>query len=176
MVSLAIVFAVLRYMKPGGENVDVLHVLSRLDEAIPEKIAGVYETRTNSDMPAIEIDGVDFIGILEFPEMDIRFPVGAEWKGSGGSYCPARYSGSVYDRSLVIGGAYKADNFDFLDSLDVGGKIVFTDMTGCVYTFEIAKIRHSEKALKEAFESDDGLTLFVKKSSVYIVLSAEPVA
>ena len=40
--------------------------------------------------------------------------------------------GSVYDGTLIVGGRSADGNFDFIDQLDAGEELTFTDMTGRV--------------------------------------------
>lgn len=117
-------------------------------------------------MAAVEIDGIDVIGLLELPGRGIKLPVSAEWDSSEQSFRPARFMGSVYDGTLIVGGRSEDGNFDFIDQLDAGEELTFTDMTGRVFRYKVRKICHADNARAETLvDSESALTLFVKKWS-----------
>lgn len=47
--------------------------------------------------------------------------------------------GSVYDGTLIVGGRSEDGNFDFIDQLDAGEELTFTDMTGRVFRYTVRK-------------------------------------
>ena len=121
---------------------------------------------TPSSLAAVEIDGIDVIGLLALPGRGIKLPVSAEWDSSEQSFRPARFMGSVYDGTLIVGGHSKDGNFDFIDQLDAGEELTFTDMFGRVFRYTVRKIRHADNARAETLaDSESALTLFVKKRS-----------
>ena len=116
----------------------------------------------------VEIDGNDVIGLLELPGRGIKLPVSAEWDSSEQSFRPARFMGSVYDGTLIVGGRSADGNFDFIDQLDAGEELTFTDMTGRVFRYTVHKIRHADNARAETLaDSESALTLFVKKMELF---------
>ena len=118
----------------------------------------------------VEIDGIDVIGLLELPGRGIKLPVSAEWEGSEQSFRPARFMGSVYDGTLIMGGRSADGNFDFIDQLDAGEELTFTDMTGRVFRYTVHKIRHADNARAETLaDSESALTLFVKKNGAFLI-------
>lgn len=115
-------------------------------------------------MAAVEIDGIDVIGLLELPGRGIKLPVSAEWDSSEQSFRPARFMGSVYDGTLIVGGRSEDGNFDFIDQLDAGEELTFTDMIGRVFRYMVRKICHADNARAETLaDTESALTLFVKK-------------
>lgn len=122
-------------------------------------------------MAAVEIDGIDVIGLLELPGRGIKLPVSAEWDSSEQSFRPARFMGSVYDGTLIVGGRSADGNFDFIDQLDAGEELTFTDMTGRVFRYTVHKIRHADNARAETLaDSESALTLFVKKNGAFLIV------
>lgn len=119
----------------------------------------------------VEIDGIDVIGLLELPGRGIKLPVSAEWDSSEQSFRPARFMGSVYDGTLIVGGRSEDGNFDFIDQLDAGEELTFTDMTGRVFRYTVHKIRHADNARAETLaDSESALTLFVKKNGAFLIV------
>lgn len=176
LILTSTVMLTVRFREKQATAVDVAAVISKIEKILPERNAGIIEQRTNSDMPALEIDGTDFIGLLELPGRNISLPVSNSWGNKDFGYRPARYTGSIYDGTLVIGGRYEAGNFDFADKLDIGEEITFTDMTGGVFRYTVEKITHSDNAKTETLTGGDGeLTLFVKKESTFLLIHCRAV-
>lgn len=150
---------------------DIPSLVEKIEAALPERSAGVMEKRADSTMAAVEIDGVDMIGLLELPGRGIKLPVAAEWDSSQQGFRPAKFSGSVYDGTLIVGGSSEAGNFDFADQLDAGEEVTFTDMTGRIFRYTVRKISHADNARAETLaDAEDMLTLFVKKNGTFLIV------
>lgn len=170
LAAAAVMFAGRLYEKKQN-GMDISEAAQRIEKLLPERSAGIAEERENAAMAAIEIDGKDFVGLLEIPDRNIKLPVAASWGTSDFSFRPARYTGSVYNNTLIIGGKYAEGNFDFIDSLEPGEEITFTDMFGFVFDYTVEKISHSDNADTETLKSVGGaLTLFVKKDSRFLIV------
>ena len=112
-------------------------------------------------MPSLNVDGNDFVGILEFEEAGCSFPVGSDWGKS--QQFPCRYYGSVYDGSLVVGATNQNGQITFVKELSVGDTIYFTDMTGNRYRYSITDIIYRDHADNGDLISDTvDLSLFIK--------------
>lgn len=84
---------------------------------------------------------------------------------------PGYEEGSVYDGTLIVGGGSEDGNFDFIDQLDAGEELTFTDMTGRVFRYTVHKIRHADNAKAETLaDSESALTLFVKKNGAFLIV------
>lgn len=170
LAAAAVIFSLRLYAR-SKNDIDPSEAAERIEKLLPERSAGIAEERENAAMAAIEIDGKDFVGLLEIPDRNIKLPVAASWGTSDFSFRPARYTGSVYNNTLIIGGKYAEGNFDFIDSLEPGEEITFTDMFGFVFDYTVEKISHSDNADTETLQSGSStLTLFVKKDSVYLIV------
>lgn len=155
----------------AGQKRDIQSILNRIEAVMPEqRTPAIIERSSDSRMPAIEIDDNDFIGILELPGRGVKLPVAAAWSKSPWAFRPARYVGSAYDGTLIIGGSSENGNFGFADSVDAGETVIFTDITGKVFTYEIARVNHADNATAETLRSDASLTLFVNKNGGYIII------
>ena len=106
------------------ENVDDSEEIPNYVE-IPEK-----------EMPSVESDGERYIGILEIPDIGLRLPVmGGEWSYNKLNIAPCRYSGSVYENSMVIAAHNYSSHFGKIGSLGIGTQIRFTDIDGNVFEY-----------------------------------------
>ena len=145
--------------------------LGVIQKAIPNPQGGVLEERRDNTMATMCIDGVDFVGVLEFPAYDSVLPVLANWGESPS--LPCRFSGSVYDGSLKIGGSGQKGQLDFYQEISVGDRFFFTDMEGNRYSYEVENINYEKHADQTAFAREEGdLVLFVKNfySFEYLVI------
>lgn len=144
-----------------------------IQSRLPERIQGDPESYSDAAMPVLEIDGMDFCGLLELPAFGLSLPIGSSWDVNSLSRYPCRFWGSTYDSSLIIGGANKQDHFGFITRLDIGDKISVTDMTGTEFSYEVTRIdRRSHADMDSFLESSSDLTLFVKDklSQNYIIV------
>lgn len=148
----------LRIHNARNQAQEYVHILRTL---MPEPQSAVMEEWGNQAMPALSLEGTDFIGILEIPQYGSALPVSGEW---GRSYLyPCRLSGSVYDGSIQIGGTSQQGQFDFYRQLSVGDRVFFTDVAGNRYAYTVTHLRYETHADQEALQRRAGdLTLFIK--------------
>lgn len=95
---------------------------------------------TDRDMPTIEIDGYRYIGYLQVPDLKLNLPVMEEWDYDRLTIAPCRYSGTVYLDNMVIAGHNYRKHFSPLRYMPNGTAVIFTDVEGNVYHYEIASV------------------------------------
>ena len=132
-----------------------------LQSLIPNPQGAVLEERRDNTMAVLSVEGTDFVGILEIPKYSSALPVCGDW-GEVTKY-PCRLGGSVYDRTIQIGGTTQKGQYDFYREISVGDAVFFTDMEGNRYGYTVSDIRYEKHADQAALERKDAaLTLFVK--------------
>ena len=136
-------------------------VTTRLEQLLPERTKGVPGTYSNTAMPVLEIDGTDYVALLQVPDFGVTVPVSDAWDQKNLYATPSRFSGSVYDGTLVIGGGNDLQTFSFCNKIDVGATVLITDMTGAEFIYTVATVdraRHAQPQWlsQQAFD----LTLF----------------
>lgn len=120
-----------------------------------------YETYPEIEMPSEEVQGDDYIGLLEIPSLGLQLPVMSEWSYEGLKVAPCRYSGTAYQGSLVIAAHNYECHFGSIKSLLQGDEVIFVDMDGNRFAYEVVEMEILEPtAIKEMVSGDWDLTLF----------------
>ena len=153
---------------------DAAEYVRMLRELIPEPQGAALEERRENTMATLCIDGTDFVGILELPRHGSALPVCAVW-GKPAKY-PCRFSGSIYDRTMQIGGTSQTGQYDFYRDISVGDSVFFTDMAGNRFSYTVTDIRYEKNADHATLEHEAAaLTLFVKNvyAFEYIIIHCD---
>ncbi len=120
-----------------------------------------YVLNPDMDMPVEEVNGVNYIGILRIPALELSVPVINKWSGTHLKLAPCRYNGSAYLDDFVIAGHYYPCFFGALRTLSPGDAVIFTDMDGNVFYYEVAAMEVLTPAeVEEMISSGYALTLF----------------
>ncbi len=137
------------------------YYVNTLRALMPEPQGAVPEERRDNTMSTLSIDGVDFVGLLEIPRYGSALPVCADW-GALSKY-PCRFYGSIYDRTMQIGGTSQEGQYDFYREISVGDAIYFTDIEGNRYAYTVTDVRYEKSADQAALQREESaLTLFIK--------------
>lgn len=128
-------------------------------EIIPDTVGRMLSSDT--EMPVETIDGVDYIGLLRIPALELELPVIQEWSYANLKMAPCRYSGSIYSGDLIVAAHNYPSHFGNLKNLSEGDSVSFLDMNGNVFSYHVIKQEILEPTDLEKMESGDwGLTLF----------------
>lgn len=120
-----------------------------------------YILDPNMKMPTGEVDGVEYIGILKLPSLELELPIISEWDYPSLKTAPCRYSGSVYKDDIVICGHDYRAHFGNLKQLSYGDKVLFTDMDGNIFNYTVADIEVlSATAIDEMTSGEWDMTMF----------------
>ena len=153
--------------RDGNAAEEILPAL--LDEmpdepTVPDQPLGTpveYLDEDTLTMTEAEIDGERYIGWLDIPAIELELPVMSEWSYSRLKTAPCRYSGTVRGEDLVLLGHNYTRHFGKLDRLRVGDEVLFTDMDGVVYRYEVAaRDVLDADAVAEMTAGEYDLTLF----------------
>lgn len=120
-----------------------------------------YVLSPNMEMPVETINGIDFIGVLRIPALELELPIISEWNYPNLKTAPCRYSGSAYLNNLIICGHNYTSHFGTLKNLWEGDIATFTDMDGNVFTYKMVERETLNPTDIEGIESGNwDLTLF----------------
>lgn len=127
------------------------------NSAISEKI----EEKIDTTMSTIEVDGFTYIGEVAIPAIDISLPVMNSVTSEGLKIAPGRYEGNYKENSLIIAAHNYQRHFGNIKYLSPGDQVVFLDVDGTEYFYEVAEIETvGGKKVSKMSEGDWDLTLF----------------
>jgi hypothetical protein len=128
---------------------------------IPAPQSAVLEERSDNTMSTFSFDGIDFVGILEFPRYNSKLPISNDW-GETFKY-PCRFGGSVYNRTIQIGATTQKGQYDFYRELSVGDSVFFVDMEGNRFSYKITDLKYESHINQSTLQKENSdLALFVK--------------
>lgn len=140
-------------------------VAMEMNKLLPDRTSGVPGVYSDSVMPVLEINGADYVALLEIPAQGVVLPVSDQWNSMGLSNSPARFSGSAYDKSLVIGGVDHPKQFGFCDEIKHDAVLSITDMTGAQFSYIVFRIDRSKHAQTQWLQNEEyDLTLFCRSA------------
>ena len=143
------------FEKKANAYVDVIR------ELISEPQGAIPEERRDNTMATLSVEGTDFVGLLELPRYGSVLPVCDDWGDP--SKCPCRFSGSVYDRTIQIGGTSQKGQYDFYRDISVGDDVFFIDMEGNRFSYTVTDICYEKNADQSTLQRKAAsLTLFIK--------------
>ena len=136
------------------------HVLEALQQQMPETPSDDLQTPENSileqteipdyvlnpdmEMPTQEIEGNDYIGVLEIPSLGLSLPVMSEWSYPRLKLAPCRYHGSAYTGSLTIAAHNYRTHFGPVRDVSAGTQVFFTDVKGRRFSYEVSAVETIE--------------------------------
>lgn len=152
------------------------NLAEKLKAVLPERTEGNPENYSETVMPILQLKKQDFSGLLEIPDYGVSLPVGSSWNRTMVFRYPCRFWGSAYDQSLIIGGSGRKGQLDVCGKLDLGDRILLTDVAGARFSYEVNRIDRRKHADMDTFgEYDSDLVLFAEDSasSGYIIVRCQ---
>ena len=163
LIVLSFAFLITSAIISNKSQVTCEKIIAQLETMLPERSAGFPYGYSSIEMPVLEIEGKDIVGIIEMPKFNLKLPINNGYSYFKMKSMPSRISGSVYDNSFVISGVDKKGQFECVNQIEIGDEITVTDMTGSQFSYEINDIYRSESGKSNSFVSDDDLTLIIKQ-------------
>lgn len=114
------------------------------------------ETPAAAEKPVYE-----YAGIITIPAISRELPVIRDWSYPALKTAPCRQFGSAEGGDLVIAAHNYKSHFGYLDKLQSGDAVTFTDMDGTVYQYTVAEVRQLEPERVEDVDAvfNDGYPL-----------------
>lgn len=125
----------------GKQSVIVLESLQIMEVTEPDPaVKPDYMYRPQMDMPKQTVDGIDYVGMIKIPTLELTLPVIHETTKKYLKIAPCRYAGSAYQDDLVIGAHNYETHFGNIGNLQYGDPVTFTDIDGNVFSYVVADI------------------------------------
>ena len=106
----------------------------------------------------------DYAGVIAIPDLSLELPVIDQWSYARLKVAPCRQSGAAADGDLVIAAHNYKSHFGYLDRLEPGASVIFTDMEGTVYRYAVEGIRQlapeDAEDVSSVFSSEYPLVLY----------------
>ncbi|SHG11357.1 LPXTG-site transpeptidase (sortase) family protein [Bittarella massiliensis (ex Durand et al. 2017)] len=130
------------------------------DAALEQTELPDYVLNPDMEMPTQEIEGNDYIGVVDIPSLGLSLPVMSEWSYPKLKLAPCRYYGSAYTGCLTIVAHNYHTHFGLLREVLVGTQVLFTDVKGRQFSYEVSTVETIEAtAIEDAVSSVWDLTL-----------------
>ncbi len=165
LILSAVILGIFDIIKNSPNTKACQEIIFEMRGLMPEIQNGVPDSKTNISMPMLEIDGMNFIGIIEIPAFNITLPVYSTWNTAKLSKFPCRYMGSVYNNTLIIGGSDNKGQFDFMKIISENDYVFFTDTTGMRYSYRVDNIEISKDASTESLKGEKGDLIFFARNT-----------
>lgn len=156
-----------------------LQVIDRLEDYLPSEVpteastepiveqapmpndAPDYVLCPDMEMPVETINGIDYIGVLQIPSLELELPIASEWNYPNLKTAPCRYSGSAYLNNMIICAHNYSSHFGKLKNLSEEDVATFTDMAGNVFIYKMVERETLNPSdIEEMEDGDWDLTLF----------------
>lgn len=117
--------------------------------------------KPSSEMSTVKVGQYDCIGIISIPILEIELPVLTNWNYTKLKMAPCLYYGSYYKSDFVIAAHNYRSHFGRLSELKEKDIVLFTDVSGNVYYYEVILIETLPgNATKEMITSGFDLSLY----------------
>ena len=154
--------------RAGSESEEMVVRMESLTADLPERLetekkelVPEYVKNPEMEMPTVEVNGQECVGMIEIPALGLKLPVISEWSDAKLKKAPCRYSGSAYLKNMIIAGHNYRTHFSGIKRLNPGDSVVFTNADGNVFSYEVAEIETVGGYDIEKMEAGDwDLTLF----------------
>ena len=113
------------------------------------------------EMETTSIKGIDYIGTLTIPTINLELPIISEYNSYNLNIAPTRYYGSLYTNDLIICGHSYKTHFKQLINLKQKDIVIFTDINGTNYKYEVLEIEIlNQEDVDKMINNEFDLTLY----------------
>ncbi len=170
LILAAFILVLYNFYREYNAKKKVEKYLPKLEKIIKDHSGGNNNADNEKSSKTMNIDGMNFLGILSVPSKNLELPILADYSYELLDTAPCRYSGSYDSDDLVIGGHNYRSHFSKLKSIKNGEEIFFTSFDGTVYKYSVLRVEilestQIEDLINKQNTDDWDLTLFTCTSS-----------
>lgn len=141
--------------------ISVVEESRELTAAADVEVVPDYILKPDMDMPSVKVDEDGYIGVLSIPALDRELPVMETWSDAKLKTAPCCYQGSIYQGDAIIAGHNYNSHFGGLHRLEPNDTVVFTDVDGNVFEYQVSEIETIEETDFDGMNAGDwDMTLF----------------
>lgn len=131
--------------------------MSKTESSAQDKVPVI-----SADMKTETINGMEYVGAISIPAMNVNLPVQSSLSDEKLRYSPCRYKGNVMEGSFIIAAHNYKTHFGRLGTLKSGDKVIFTDVDGHNYNYKVLEIYYLSSSSVDEMEASGNwdLTLF----------------
>lgn len=123
-----------------------------------------YYYNPNMSMPTEVVDGKKYVGMLYIDSINLKLPVQDSWSYS--NKLPSKYFGTAYLNNMIICAHNYKSHFGKLKKLKIGDIIIFEDMTGNIFKYQVSEVLMIKGTDVEQMKNSEwDLTLFTCDSN-----------
>lgn len=162
-------FIVYNNLEEENAKNSVKNILQDVKENILDNTCGKNDDKENEEiledipreMLTTQVDGYDCIGVLSIPVLELELPVLTDWSYAKLKVAPCHYFGSYYEKNFVIAAHNYQSHFGRLSEMQPKDLILFTDISGTVYCYEVVLLETlPSDATEEMLTSGFDLSLY----------------
>lgn len=113
------------------------------------------------ELPVIQVDGYNCIGVLSIPVLELELPVLTDWSYAKLKIAPCHYYGTYFESDFVIAAHNYQSHFGKLPQLQPKDLVLFTDVSGTTHCYEVVLIETLPgNATEEMITSGFDLSLY----------------
>ena len=139
--AVLILAALLLFLYNRGEDRHAGQEAETLLADVRSAIEDAARPQQPDETPAVEEPVYEYAGIITIPAISRELPVIRDWSYPALKTAPCRQFGSAEGGDLVIAAHNYKSHFGYLDKLQSGDAVTFTDMDGTVYQYTVAEVR-----------------------------------
>lgn len=145
----------------AGETAALILQQLELDRPVVQPDATQADPeRPATQMPAKVYLGYHMLGSIQVPSVGIHLPVLDNWDEQMLKAAPCRYTGGIATGDMIIMGHNYKSHFTPLHHVAVGDRVIFTDVQGVIYYYNVSAIEQLHRTEGELLPSEYPLTLF----------------
>lgn len=147
-------------LKAGKDANETLNIIK--NEITSQKhVVDTLPTDEVREMKTININGDEFIGTITIPSINLELPVLSKFSNSNLKKAPCRYYGNLFTNDLIICAHAYETFFANLNKLKQNDLIIFTDVDGNIYTYEVLEVEVlKETDVDKMVNNEFDLTLY----------------
>ena len=111
-------------------------------------------------MPAEIVDGIEYLGAIVFPTLDVELPVAGYYSDEQLRVSPCRYEGSYVTNDLVVSGEGYDSHFGRISTLGIRDEVRLETVDGTLIRYIVSNVETDDLEDITAILHDWDLTLF----------------